>query len=139
MSNFGFSGPNPFGVSYSQRPYARISMLDLILIRTDSTARTMNYTIKPVEKIEETFYKAWLQVMHRDRLYHIIYMESKKAKMVLTSFYFDDAGNLVRKPLYSNREITIEGGYPSVTINNSLIAFYFNKATDESGLIKIGF
>jgi hypothetical protein len=137
LNNFSFSGPNPYATSYSQRPYARVSMLDLISIRTDTATHSMNYDIHTIEKIEETFHKTWLQFMFQNRLHHIVYTESNKARMILTDYSFDDAGNLVKKKLYSNREITVEGGFPFVVVNNSLVAFYFHKGTDGTGLIRI--
>jgi hypothetical protein len=134
---FNLSGPAPFPVSYSQRPYARVSLMDIISIRTDTSSNTMNYSIQTIEKIEETFYKAWLQIEYNHRLYHLAYAESNKAKMIFTSYSFDPSGKFVKKPIYTNREITIESGFPATNLNNNVYAFYYNKVTDETGLIKI--
>jgi hypothetical protein len=134
---FNLTGTTPIPVSYSQRPYARISMMDVISIRTDTASNTMNYSIQAIEKIEETFYKAWLQIEYNDRLYHLAYAESNKARMIFTSYYFDSSGKFVKKPLYSNREITIESGFPATNLNSNVYAFYYNKVTDETGLIRI--
>ena len=57
--------------------------------------------------------------------------------MIFTSYSFDPSGKFVKKPLFSNREITIESGFPATNLNSNVYAFYYNKVTDETGLIRI--